>query len=65
LKVDESKFRTEIAFSSARLAFVLRVVASARSTLDSVLHFAAAYPAHAASRATTDSRTASAIHSLP
>ena len=63
LKVEESKFRSSIASRWARFAFDLAVEDSARSTRDSVLHFAAAYPDQAANKATIERSTASAIES--
>jgi hypothetical protein len=60
-KVDESKSRSSPASESARLASIRRLDAVASSTRDSVDHFAAAYPDHAASSATTESRTASVM----
>jgi hypothetical protein len=57
--VDESKLRSSSASSPARFALVRSADASANATRDSVLHLEAAYPDHAASRATNESRSAS------
>jgi hypothetical protein len=59
--VDESKLRSSKARASARLASIRRLDALASSTRDSVDHLAAAYPDHAASNATTESKAASVM----
>jgi hypothetical protein len=59
--VDESKLRSSKASSFAWLASIRKLDAAAISRRDSVDHWAAAYPDHAASSATTASRTASVM----